>query len=160
MEQRILNAVGAHRNVEKRFLHSIARQYAEPLVRYLQAVIGVNDVVVAGSYRRGRETVGDLDIVVTARENSAVIQKFVAYDEVTETVSRGTTRAAVFLRSGMQVDLRVVEQQSFGAALHYFTGSNTSSTAFQVLQLPFNSIPFFGAGKRIFFPGDYRPLLG
>lgn len=122
-EQRILDAVGAHRSLEKRFLRNVARQYAEPLVQYLQVVAGVNDVVVAGSYRRGKETVGDLDILVSAKANSPVMQKFVAYDEVVEIVSKGTTRATVFLRNGLQVDLRVVEQLSFGSALHYFTGS-------------------------------------
>jgi DNA polymerase (family 10) len=122
-EQRILEAVGARRSLEKRFLRHVARQYAEPLVQYLQAVVGVNDVVVAGSYRRGKETVGDLDILVTAKANSPVMQKFVAYDEVVEIVSKGTTRATVFLRNGLQVDLRVVKQLSFGSALHYFTGS-------------------------------------
>ena len=122
-EQRILEAVGAHRSLEKRFLRNVARQYAEPLVQYLQDIAEVDDVVVAGSYRRGKETVGDLDILVTAKANSPTMQKFVAYDEVVEVVSKGTTRSTVFLRNGLQVDLRVVEQQSFGAALHYFTGS-------------------------------------
>ena len=122
-EQRILDAVGAHRSLEKRYLRNVARQYAEPLAQYLQDIAGVDNVVVAGSYRRGKETVGDLDILVTAKANSPVMQSFVAYDEVVEVVSKGTTRSTVFLRSGLQVDLRVVEQQSFGAALHYFTGS-------------------------------------
>jgi DNA polymerase (family 10) len=122
-EKRILEAVGAHRSLEKRFLRNVARQYAEPLVQYLQDIAEVDDVVVAGSYRRGKETVGDLDILVTAKANSPTMQKFVAYDEVVEVVSKGTTRSTVFLRNGLQVDLRVVEQQSFGAALHYFTGS-------------------------------------
>ena len=122
-EQRILDAVGAHRSLEKRFLRNVARQYAEPLVQYLQAIAGVNNVVVAGSYRRGKETVGDLDILVTAKADSPVMQKFVAYDEVVEIMSKGTTRSTVFLRNGLQVDLRLVEQQSFGSALHYFTGS-------------------------------------
>ena len=66
---------------------------------------------------------GDLDILVTAKANSPVMDKFTAYDEVVEVVSKGKTRSTVFLRNGLQVDLRVVEQQSFGAALHYFTGS-------------------------------------
>ena len=122
-EQRILEAIDAHRSLEKRFLRNVAKQYAEPLVQYLQAVAGVNDVVVAGSYRRGKETVGDLDILVTAKANSPVMQQFSAYDEVVEVASKGKTRSTVFLRNGLQVDLRVVEQQSFGAALHYFTGS-------------------------------------
>jgi DNA polymerase (family 10) len=122
-EQRILEAVAADRSSEKRFLHSTARKYAEPLLAYLQAVPGVTEAMVAGSYRRGKETVGDLDILVTASAKSPVMQRFVEYDEVSDVVSQGSTRATVFLRSGLQVDLRVVEQQSFGAALHYFTGS-------------------------------------
>ncbi len=122
-EQRILEAIGAHRSLETRFLRNVARQYAEPLVQYLQAISGVENVVVAGSYRRGKETVGDLDILVATKAESPVMQKFVSYDEVVEVASKGTTRSTVFLRNGLQVDLRVVEQQSFGAALHYFTGS-------------------------------------
>jgi DNA polymerase (family 10) len=122
-EQRILEAVAAERSSEKRFLHSTARRYAEPLLAYLRALSGVKEAVVAGSYRRGKETVGDLDILVTAGAKSSVMQRFVEYDEVSDVVSQGSTRATVFLRSGLQVDLRVVAQQSFGGALHYFTGS-------------------------------------
>jgi DNA polymerase (family X) len=79
--------------------------------------------VVAGSYRRGRETIGDLDILVTARQSQPVMQRLVEYDEVTEVVSKGSTRATVILHNGLQVDVRVVAQESFGAALYYFTGS-------------------------------------
>ncbi|WP_297529813.1 helix-hairpin-helix domain-containing protein, partial [Thiohalobacter sp.] len=122
-EQRILENISAHRTAEKRFLHSVARRYAEPLVAWLQKTPGVDQVVVAGSYRRGRETVGDLDILVTVRGESPVMQRFTEYDEVADVVSRGTTRSTVYLRCGLQVDLRVVEKASFGAALHYFTGS-------------------------------------
>lgn len=122
-EQRILDTVAAHRSSEKRFLHHVARQYAEPLVRYLKNIAGVKEVVVAGSYRRGQETVGDLDILVTAESTRSVMDRFVEYDEVHDVVAKGSTRATVYLRCGLQVDLRVVEQASFGAALHYFTGS-------------------------------------
>ncbi len=122
-EQRILENISAHRTGEKRFLHSVARRYAEPLVEYLRKLRGVDQAVVAGSYRRGRETVGDIDILVTVRGKSPVMQRFVEYDEVADVVSRGRTRSTVYLRCGLQVDLRVVERVSFGAALHYFTGS-------------------------------------
>ncbi|HEC20221.1 MAG TPA: DNA polymerase/3'-5' exonuclease PolX [Gammaproteobacteria bacterium] len=122
-EQRILESIAAHRSSERRFLHHVARQYGEPLVAYLKEVHGVKEVVIAGSYRRGKETVGDLDILATTREDSPVMEQFVGYDEVDEVVSKGSTRATVFLRSGLQVDLRVVAQNSFGAALHYFTGN-------------------------------------
>jgi DNA polymerase (family 10) len=122
-EQRILETIGANRSKEKRFLHRTARAYAEPLVAYLKTAPGVTEVVVAGSYRRGKDTVGDLDILVTARAADPVMQHFVDYEEVLEVVSKGSTRSTVFLRNGLQVDVRVVEQKSFGAALQYFTGS-------------------------------------
>ena len=121
--QRILDTLAAHRGEEKRFLHRTARNSAEPLVAYLKSAPGVSEVVVAGSYRRGKDTVGDLDILATASNGDAVMQHFVEYDEVHDVVSRGSTRSTVYLRNGMQVDLRVVEQKSFGAALQYFTGS-------------------------------------
>lgn len=152
-EQRILESISAHRSSEKRFLHHVAQQYAEPLVNYLQAVDGVKQVVVAGSYRRGQETVGDLDILVTASTESAVMDRFAHYDEVQEVVSKGTTRATVFLRSGLQVDLRVVEEKSFGAALHYFTGSKAHNIQIRRLGqqrgLKINEYGVFKGEKRI-----------
>lgn len=122
-EQRILERIESQGRSKPRFLRAVAVQYAEPLVKYLKAAPGVTQVVVAGSYRRGKETVGDLDILVIAKQGKAVTERFVRYDEVHERVSQGTTRSTVILRCGLQVDLRVVPKQSFGAALHYFTGS-------------------------------------
>jgi len=152
-EQRILEAVAADRGAEKRFMHSTARHYAEPLLQYLQAVSGVREAMVAGSYRRGKETVGDLDILVTADTNSPVMQHFVAYDEVSDVVSQGSTRATVFLRSGLQVDLRVVEQHSLGAALHYFTGSKAHNIQVRRLGqqrgLKINEYGVFKGHKRV-----------
>lgn len=123
LEQQILATITAHRTTERRFLYRTARVYAEPLLAYLETAPGVHEVVIAGSYRRGKETVGDLDILVTAKAGNRVMQHFVDYDEVQDIVSKGPTRATVFLRRGLQVDLRVVEKKSFGAALYYFTGS-------------------------------------
>ena len=123
IEHNILAVIDAHRDAEKRFLRANVVSYAEALVTYLKRTRGAKDVVVAGSYRRCRETVGDLDILVTASGKTAVIEHFAGYDEVAKVVSKGTTRASVILRNGLQVDLRVVAQQSYGAALYYFTGS-------------------------------------
>lgn len=123
LEQQVLSTITAHRIAERRFLYRTARVYAETLRTYLEACPGVVEVVIAGSYRRGKETVGDLDILVTAKTDSPVMQHFIDYDEVQDVVAKGPTRATVFLRSGLQVDVRVVDKNSFGAALYYFTGS-------------------------------------
>jgi len=130
-ENNILQAIEAHANQTQRFKLAIAAQYAEALEKFLAAIPGVLKVTVAGSYRRMRETVGDLDILVTASEAAAgqVVQGFTTYDEVAEILSAGTTRASVILKCGLQVDLRVVEEESYGAALHYFTGSKSHNIA-------------------------------
>jgi DNA polymerase (family 10) len=152
-EQRILETIQTHPESDKRFLHHTAHHYADPLVAYLSKVPGVLQVVVAGSYRRGQETVGDLDILVTAKGDSPVMQKFTDYDEVTEVVSKGGTRATVFLRSGLQVDLRVVALESFGAALHYFTGNKAHNIQIRKLAqqrgLKINEYGVFKGDKRI-----------
>jgi DNA polymerase (family 10) len=128
-ELNILQSVETHADQISRFKLSIAAQYAEALRSYLAAVPGVMKVTVAGSYRRMRETVGDIDIVVTAAPGSTVMQRFIHYDEVAETVAAGGTRASIILKCGLQVDLRVVAEESYGAALHYFTGSKAHNIA-------------------------------
>src|SRR3989338_6403497 len=152
-EQNILQAVQAHASQSRRFKLATAAQYAETLRAFLQAIPGVQQVVVAGSFRRMRETVGDLDILVTAAPDSPVMRRFTAYDEVAEVFSAGETRASILLKCGMQVDLRVVAQQSYGAALHYFTGSRAHNIAIrrsaQQLGLKVNEYGVFRGEKRI-----------
>jgi len=121
-EQAILDAVTRRVAEQPRFKLAVASQYAEPLKAYLEKIPGVRQVVLAGSYRRCRETVGDLDILVTAQD-SGVMQQVVSYDEVRDVLASGPTRATMILGSGLQVDVRVVEEDCFGAALLYFTGS-------------------------------------
>lgn len=106
-----------------------AEQIAGPLIEHLKRGKGVKDIALAGSYRRCKETVGDLDILVTARKGTTVMADFINYDRVQEVISRGRTRSTVRLRSGISVDLRVVAQASYGAALHYFTGSRSHNIA-------------------------------
>jgi DNA polymerase (family 10) len=111
---------------EKRFRLSVAEAEAEDLVALLRKGLD-GKVIVAGSYRRRRDTVGDLDILVTAKKSTKdagkVAERFVNYENVASVVSHGPTRSTVVLRSGLQVDLRVVPPESYGAALLYFTGS-------------------------------------
>lgn len=128
-ESNILQAIEVHANQAQRFKLAVAAQYAEALEKFLAAIPGVARVTVAGSYRRMRETVGDLDIVAAASVSSPVVQRFTSYDEVTEILSAGSTRASVILKCGLQVDLRVVKEECYGAALHYFTGSKAHNIA-------------------------------
>ena len=118
---------------EARLLLITAEEIAAPLTAYLKQVQGVKKLTIAGSFRRCRDTVGDLDILITATKSSPVMDRFVNYDEVAEVISHGTTRSTIRLRSGLQVDLRVVPEASYGAALHYFTGSKDHNIAVRTL---------------------------
>lgn len=128
-EQKILEELQRQDDGERRIKLLDAEQRAEPLVDYLQKTKGLKNIVVAGSFRRRRETVGDLDILVTAKKDTKVMERFVDYEDVRKVVSRGKTRSTVLLRSGLQVDVRLVPQVSYGAALHYFTGSKAHNIA-------------------------------
>jgi DNA polymerase (family X) len=157
-ELNILQAVEAHASQARRVKLAVAAQYADALCAHLQGVAGVTQVTVAGSFRRMRETVGDLDILVTAAPRSPVMQRFTGYDEVAEVLSAGPTRASVVLKSGLQVDLRVVERKSYGAALHYFTGSKAHNIAIrrmaQKLGLKVNEYGVFRGEERIAGEGE------
>jgi DNA polymerase (family 10) len=107
----------------KRVLRNVAAQYGRGLAARLARVPGVARVELAGSYRRGRETVGDLDLLAVSSAPTRVIAALTGDEEVAEVLAAGNTRASVRLAGGLQVDLRVVPPRSFGAALHYFTGS-------------------------------------
>lgn len=122
-EQHILDALAARTGKESRMQLAVAMPSAEALVAYLNQCPGVGRVVVAGSYRRARETIGDLDILVTADTGRAITDRFVRYPEVREVLAHGETKASVRLQNHLQVDVRVVPDESYGAALLYFTGS-------------------------------------
>jgi DNA polymerase (family 10) len=132
-ENKLLQAAQAHLSKARRFKLALAAEYARSLVEHLRAARGAGEVVVAGSFRRMKETVGDLDILVSAQDAQAVMQRFTGYGEVTEVLARGATRASAMLACGIQVDLRVVPRESFGAALHYFTGSKAHNIAIRKL---------------------------
>jgi len=115
---------------EKRFRLATAEAEAEALVNFLQ---DKGRVVVAGSYRRRRETVGDLDILATSKHAATVCDKLAIYENVEKVLAHGPTRTTVVLRSGIQVDLRAVSEESYGAALLYFTGSKAHNIALRGL---------------------------
>ena len=120
---------------EERVMLSVAERVAKSLEDYLKGIKGVEKAVVAGSYRRRQETVGDLDVVVASKKGGEVVENFVEYEDVPKVVSKGKTRTSVVLRCGLQVDLRVVPNESFGAALLYFTGSQPHHVALRDMSL-------------------------
>jgi DNA polymerase (family 10) len=128
-EQKILEAVQQRLAQSPRAKLASAAQIAEPLAAFLRQQPGVQQVCLCGSYRRMRETVGDLDLVVTAADAAAVMDRFTRHPEVGQVLASGPTRSTVVLKSGMQVDLRVVSAASWGAALQYFTGSKAHNIA-------------------------------
>jgi DNA polymerase (family 10) len=132
-EETILAEIARSRQKEQRFKIATAEDFAQTLCAYLQADPRIGRVVVAGSYRRRKDTVGDLDILVTCAKGQAAVDHFLAHDEIAKIVAKGSTRATVLLRSGIQVDLRVVPPRSYGAALHYFTGSKSHNIAIRKL---------------------------
>jgi DNA polymerase (family 10) len=132
-EQHILETLAAQATSTRRFMLAVATQYAEPLVGYLKQGPGVRRVAVAGSYRRAKDTVGDLDILVTASMGRSITDRFVAYPEAAEVLAHGETKASIRLKSRLQVDLRVVPEGSYGAALQYFTGSKDHNVALRHL---------------------------
>jgi DNA polymerase (family 10) len=134
-EQKILEDIERSKGAEERTLLMVAEQAAQPLISYLRQTEGVQNAVVAGSYRRRKETVGDLDILVTGSSAGLVMERFVHYEDVDRVVSQGDTRSTVILRSGLQVDLRAVADESYGAALLYFTGSKAHGIALRNMAL-------------------------
>jgi len=132
-EQHILDALATRLAEAPRVQRAVAIPSAEALVAYLEQSSGVSRVIAAGSYRRGLETIGDLDILVTAPSGRIVMDRFVAYQEVRDVLAHGATKSSVRLQSGLQVDLRVVPQESYGAALLYFTGSKAHNVVLRQL---------------------------
>ena len=135
VERQIEASLAEQLSVVTRMKLATAAHYADALVRHLEQTKGVERIAVAGSFRRMRETVGDLDILVTARKANVATERFVGYPDVAVVLAQGETRSAVRLKCGLQVDLRVVPAESFGAALVYFTGSKAHSIALRRLAL-------------------------
>ena len=122
-EQNVLRALEVAGQSSGRMLLAQAWAVAHELAESLRAVPGVKRVELAGSFRRRRDTVGDLDLLATGGEPERVMAAFAGHERVAEVLARGETKSSVRLTDGLQVDLRLVPADSFGAALLYFTGS-------------------------------------
>lgn len=152
-EQRILQEAEKRAEVAPRIKRPVAEDVAEPLLRYLREGKGVREAAVAGSFRRRKETVGDLDIVVAAKHGAEIIERFVTYEDAAQVLARGPTRSSIVLRNGIQVDLRVVGEANYGAALMYFTGSKAHNIALRGIAagggLKLNEYGLFHGTRRI-----------
>jgi len=130
LEEKVLRSISQYRQRAGRYLLSYAEGIAEELAAVFREVPGVEAVTPAGSLRRGRETVGDLDLLVTGPEATAALQRFIGYAKVDEVLARGENKASAKVgREGLQVDVRALPKESFGAAMQYFTGSKDHNVA-------------------------------
>jgi DNA polymerase (family X) len=153
MEEKMRAGLGAAQQTERRLLLHEAESQANALVGYLRAGGAIKQIEVAGSYRRRRETIGDLDILVTCTDSAKVMDRFAKYGEVAAVISKGDTRSTVKLRGDLQVDLRAVEPAAYGAALVYFTGSKAHNIELRGLaqdkKLKLNEYGLFQGTRRI-----------
>ena len=152
-EQNILRSLSGAAGSGARRLLAAVLPVVDDLARRLAAVPGVTQLVVAGSIRRRRETIGDADLLGVARRPDALMDAFVGLPEVERVLGRGSTRSSIRLRSGFQIDLRVIPAESLGAALLYFTGSKGHNVALRQLAiqqgLKLNEYGLFRGTRRI-----------
>ncbi len=122
-EQNILKGIGMYKSGHERMLLGNALSIAEGIVAELKKNRGIERIAIAGSLRRMKETIGDIDILVTAKNADAVMDAFVNMQDVRDVLAKGTTKTTVVLNSGVQADVRVLKNDEFGSALQYFTGN-------------------------------------
>jgi len=134
-EQKLLKAIEDYRRIAGRFLLDTAETQAEKIIEHLRDYPGVDKATPAGSLRRGRETVGDLDILVTGpaccddAERQKLIEHIIKLPGLMEILAQGENKVSFRLRGGMQVDVRFLPPESFGAAMQYFTGSKAHNVS-------------------------------
>ncbi|MGQ9811228.1 MAG: DNA polymerase/3'-5' exonuclease PolX [bacterium] len=131
LEEKILKGIEQYKRHIGRFKLSDALTYAESIIRLLSSEKGIIRIDLAGSLRRMKETIGDIDILLIASQEKRkdLMDAFTRIDLVADVLARGDTKSSVILRSGIQVDLRILDAENYGAALHYFTGSKDHNVA-------------------------------
>jgi DNA polymerase (family 10) len=130
LEEKVLKSIAQYRQRTGRYLLSTAEDMARELTDYLGQTPGIEQITPAGSLRRGRETVGDLDLLVTGPAAAEVLERFVHFPKVEQVLGHGENKASAKVgREGLQVDVRALPRESFGAGLQYFTGSKDHNVA-------------------------------
>ncbi|MBK5190016.1 MAG: DNA polymerase/3'-5' exonuclease PolX [Methanosarcinales archaeon] len=152
VEENILKGIEQYRSYQGRVLLSKALPYAESIVNELKKLDVVEQIIIAGSLRRMRETIGDIDILVVSKRPSEVMDAFTSLDGVEDVIAKGTTKSSIII-NGINADVRVVEAVSFGAAAHYFTGSKHHNVRIRELGmkkgLKINEYGIFRGDERI-----------
>jgi DNA polymerase (family 10) len=122
-QEKILSGIDFAAKAEERMYWSAADEIVQQLFAHMRTLQGLQQIEAAGSYRRGRETIGDLDLLVDAKDADAAMDHLLKFEDGADVIGRGDTKMSIRLARGLQIDLRVVPTKSFGAALQYFTGS-------------------------------------
>jgi len=150
-EENIIRGIKILQETKERIPIYEAELIAEDIISHLKKVPAVDKISIAGSLRRRRETIGDIDILVASDKPDQVMDSFTTLPQVNQILAKGSTRSSVRIESGRQVDIRVVETDSFGAALHYFTGSKAHNIRIRELGikkgLKINEYGVFKRGK-------------
>ena len=134
-EKKLLEGIAFIRSKPKRFLYAQALPIVRELNSTLKSLEGVDQVEVAGSFRRGQETIGDLDFLIISKKQEIVMKHFTSLPMVKEIIAHGLTKSSIRLGNGMQVDLRVVKKKELGSALNYFIGSKAHNVELRKLAL-------------------------
>ena len=130
LEEKVLRGIESYKRSAGRYLLNFADRSAQAIIQYLSEIEGVDRITAAGSLRRGKETIGDVDLLVTGPKAAGALEHFVKYPAVEEVLAQGETKASAKVgREGLQVDVRALEAGSYGAALQYFTGSKEHNVA-------------------------------
>ncbi len=130
LEEKVLRSIQQYKERTGRYLLSFAANAAEEITEYLRELPGIDAITPAGSLRRGKETIGDLDMLVTGPQAVAALERVANHPKVQEVLARGANKTSVkFGREALQVDVRALESDSFGAAMQYFTGSKEHNVA-------------------------------
>ena len=138
-EQNILEGVKSLRDKrENRFMIGIALPIAESIVSALKSSVSIEKSMICGSLRRMKDTIGDIDILVISNDPNKIMDLFVGLPNVKEVLAKGDTKSSIITKEGIQVDLRVVEMGSFGAAVQYYTGSKNHNVHLRELAIKKN----------------------
>ena len=152
VEENILKGIEQYRSYQGRALLSVALPYAESIVNELKKLDAVEQLIIAGSLRRMRETIGDIDILIVSKRPNEVMDAFTSLDGVEDVIAKGTTKSSIII-NGINADVRVVDAVSFGAAAHYFTGSKHHNVRIRELGmkkgLKINEYGIFRGDERI-----------